>query len=68
MDAPVSTAPREIRTLDLGKGSWSTVMVQAGRLFTRTMIDEATSEGVLRTWPLPDGEAKVLGTFKVDGA
>ncbi|MBP2672191.1 MAG: pknB 15, partial [candidate division NC10 bacterium] len=55
---------REIRTAELERGFLSRGGIRGGRLFTLTMIDEEKRENLLRAWPLPDGEPKVLGTFK----
>jgi WD40 repeat protein len=57
---------REIRSIKLERGFFSRGGVRGGRLFTLTMIDEAKGENLLRAWPLPDGESKVLGTFIFD--
>ncbi len=57
---------REVRNAELDRGSWSRGAVRDGNLFTLTLIDEARSENLLRAWPLPDGEPKVLGRFICD--
>jgi WD40 repeat protein len=52
--------------VELEKGLFSRGVVRGGKLFTLTMINEAKRENLLRVWPLPDGEPRVLGTFKLD--
>ncbi|MGE0455325.1 MAG: protein kinase [Vicinamibacteria bacterium] len=51
----------KIRTIDLGGPSWWGV--EAGRLLTETIEHSTTGreEYRLRSWPLPDGEASLLG-------
>jgi WD40 repeat protein len=52
---------REMRSVELEKGLYSRGVVRGGKLFTLTMINEAKRENLLRVWPLPEGEPKVLG-------
>ncbi len=57
---------REIRSAELG-GLRSFGWVRGGRLLTFTRMHEERPEFLMRAWPLPDGEPKVLGTFSLPG-
>ncbi len=58
---------REIRSVELG-GSSSWGEVAGGNLFTFTQMLPEDRGPLIRAWPLPEGEPKVLGTLDLEGA
>jgi len=58
---------RELRSEELG-GLRSSGLLRDGRLLTFTRMHEEGPELLMRAWPLPDGEPKVLGAFTPPGS
>jgi WD40 repeat protein len=58
---------REIRSAELG-GVRSVGAVRGGKLVTSTRMTREDRSYLIRAWPLPDGEPKVVGTFNFTSA
>ena len=57
---------REVRRIEMG-GVGSLGYFKGGSLYTRTRMAQGDRHRLFRSWSLPGGEAKTLGTVDLDG-